>query len=55
VCPDLDQRGETRPEDGDGDSTAECDIGAVEVTEPGTLAGSALALALVAGLARRRA
>ena len=55
TCPDLDQRGEIRPVDGDGDSTAECDIGAVEAPEPGALASGALALALVAGLARRRA
>jgi CSLREA domain-containing protein len=55
TCPDLDQRGETRPVDGDGDSTAECDIGAVEAPEPGALAGGALALALAVGLARRRA
>jgi CSLREA domain-containing protein len=55
TCPDVDQRGETRPVDGDGDSSAECDIGAVEAPEPGALAGGALALALVAGLARRRA
>jgi CSLREA domain-containing protein len=55
VCPDVDQRGEPRPVDGDGDTGAECDIGAVEAPEPGALAGGALALALVAGLARRRA
>jgi CSLREA domain-containing protein len=50
VCPDVDQRGEARPVDGDGDTGAECDIGAVEAPEPG-----ALALGLVARLARRRA
>jgi CSLREA domain-containing protein len=55
VCPDFDQRDEARPEDGDGDSTADCDIGAVEVPEPGALACGALALGLAAGLARRRA
>ena len=55
VCPDVDQRGEARPVDGDGSSTAECDIGAVEAAEPGALAGGALALGLVAWLARRRA
>jgi CSLREA domain-containing protein len=54
-CPDVDQRGQPRPEDGDGDTNADCDIGAVEVPEPGALAGGALALGLVAGLARRRA
>ena len=53
-CPDLDQRGAPRPVDGDGDTTAECDIGAVEAPEPGALAGGALALGLVAWLARRR-
>jgi hypothetical protein len=51
----VDQRGQPRPEDGDGDTNADCDIGAVEVPEPGALAGGALALGLVAGLARRRA
>lgn len=30
-CPDADQRGEDRPVDGDGDGTATCDVGAVEV------------------------
>ena len=54
VCPDADQLGESRPVDGDGSSTAECDIGAVEAPEPGALAGGALALGLVAWLARRR-
>jgi CSLREA domain-containing protein len=54
VCPDVDQRGLDRPEDGDGDSTADCDIGAVEVPEPGALACAALALGLVGWLARRR-
>lgn len=55
VCPDVDQRGLDRPEDGDGDSTADCDIGAVEAPEPGAFACGALTLGLVAGLARRRA
>jgi PKD repeat protein len=32
ACPATDQRGETRPFDGDGDETAVCDVGAVEVT-----------------------
>ncbi|WP_025323329.1 choice-of-anchor Q domain-containing protein [Deferrisoma camini] len=31
VCPATDQRGVSRPQDGDGDGTAACDIGAVEV------------------------
>lgn len=32
-CPAVDQRGEARPVDGNSDSVATCDIGAVEVTE----------------------
>lgn len=31
LCSDTDQRGEPRPIDGDGDGTAVCDIGAVEM------------------------
>lgn len=31
VCPAIDQRGVSRPVDGDGNSTATCDIGAVAV------------------------
>ncbi len=30
-CPDTDQRGESRPVDGNNDGTAVCDIGAVEI------------------------
>ncbi len=55
VCPDFDQRGEPRPVDGDGDSIAVCDIGAVEVPEPGALASALAALLAVAKLSRRRA
>lgn len=33
-CPLDDQRGVARPVDGDGDSVAACDIGALETTEP---------------------
>ncbi|MCQ3939330.1 MAG: hypothetical protein DPW18_20140, partial [Chloroflexi bacterium] len=36
VCTDTDQRGATRPMDGDGDNTATCDIGAFESGEPTT-------------------
>ncbi len=31
TCPATDQRGTTRPQDGDGDTTAVCDIGAFEL------------------------
>jgi hypothetical protein len=44
ACPARDQRGSLRPRDGDGDGTARCDVGAVElVPEPEGLAGAALA------------
>ncbi len=33
LCNDLDQRGFTRPFDGDADGTARCDIGAVEIND----------------------
>jgi hypothetical protein len=33
-CPTTDQRGVSRPQDGDDDSTADCDIGAVERDGP---------------------
>jgi hypothetical protein len=44
-CPALDQRRQDRPQDGDGDGVAHCDIGAVEAPEP-----DALALAIIAGM-----
>ncbi len=36
-CPDQDQRAVMRPQEGDGDGTPECDIGAFEVEEFGRL------------------
>jgi len=33
-CPPVDQRGQTRPVDGDGDGQAVCDIGAFEAQQP---------------------
>lgn len=35
ACPSLDQRAFPRPADGNGDTTQQCDIGAVEATPPG--------------------
>lgn len=43
TCPEADQRSFPRPADGDGNSSAICDIGAVEVT-PGTNADLAVQL-----------
>lgn len=40
ACPATDQRGVVRPVDGNGDTTAVCDIGAYEATEPVDLAVS---------------
>ena len=34
LCPPTDQRGVVRPQDGDGDSSARCDIGAYEYDGP---------------------
>lgn len=50
-CPVRDQRGIARPQDGDADGVADCDIGAVEVVpEP---PGAALTAALLVALGRR--
>jgi CSLREA domain-containing protein len=47
-CERTDQRGISRPRDGDGDGVPLCDIGAVEfVPEPGALASLLVALAAV--------
>jgi hypothetical protein len=54
VCPATDQRGVARPQDGDDDGIAHCDIGAVEVApEPvsGLLGG--IAVAVLGARARR--
>jgi len=56
-CLATDQRGFTRPADGDGDTFADCDIGAVEhaaVPEPSSGLLRAAALACLGYLARRR-
>lgn len=53
-CPLVDQRGVSRPQDGDGNGSSICDVGAVELPEPGFLAGFPVAFVLLAGLSRRR-
>jgi len=51
----VDQRGELRPEDGDGDGTAVCDVGAVEfVPEPRALVLAAVALGTLSVLGGSR-
>lgn len=55
-CFFADQRGHPRPLDGDGNGSFLCDIGAVEVPEPGLvlqLASGLLALTIVRGRGRR--
>ena len=53
-CPTLDQRGVSRPRDGDMNGSAICDAGAVEVPEPGFVAGLLAGSLALAGLGRRR-
>lgn len=53
-CPALDQRATDRPQDGDGDGVAHCDIGAVEAPEPRGLALPAAFAALALQVMRRR-
>ncbi|MEZ4280302.1 MAG: choice-of-anchor Q domain-containing protein [Myxococcota bacterium] len=54
TCPPVDQLGTGRPIDGDGDSTARCDVGAIELPEPAFAAGLFLALLHLRGLGRIR-
>ena len=51
---EIGERGLPRPYDGDGDGSADCDIGPVELPEPGAALGLAAGAALLCGLARRR-
>jgi hypothetical protein len=53
ICPPLDQSGGIRPLDGDEDGTSVCDIGAMEVPEPGVGLGL-LAGCLLLGIRRHR-
>jgi CSLREA domain-containing protein len=54
VCPALDQRGFPRPGDGDMNGSFVCDVGAVELPEPGFVAGLMAGGSTVVGMARRR-
>ena len=55
-CPPVDQRGFSRPRDGDDDTQAACDVGAVEVPEPAAPSlGAIIALASIALARRNRA
>ena len=53
-CPLEDQRGFPRPIDYDGDLIAACDIGAVEMPEPGSTAMAVLSMMALAWLGQRR-
>ena len=50
----ADLAGFPRPQDGDGDSTFDCDIGAIEVPEPSFALGLAVASGALACVRRRR-
>lgn len=55
ACPANDQRGISRPQDGDADGVAYCDIGAVEVVpEPSSARLAGAVLAVLGGCAARR-
>jgi len=51
-CPSQDQRSASRPRDGDGNGSAICDVGAVEVPEPAAALASAASLGSLLMLAR---
>jgi hypothetical protein len=53
-CPAADQVGALRPQDGDANGTAQCDIGAIEVPEPGPHAMLALGTVMLVCMADRR-
>jgi hypothetical protein len=59
ACPPTDQRGEPRPVDGNEplDGVADCDIGAIELPEPGQLVllGAGIAFLLTVGRRRMKA
>lgn len=54
ACRAFDQRGLPRPADGDGDGNAVCDIGPIELPEPGLATGGSAGLLLLGWLDRRR-
>ena len=53
-CPATDQRGFSRPRDGDANGSVICDAGAIEVPEPSHVLMLAAGLLLLGGLAERR-